>query len=260
MTIGFIGTGHITKAVVEGLCGEGLQSEPILLSPRNREVSAGLAARFEAVSVALDNQAVLDGAETVVLAVRPQVAPKILNELRFRADHCIVSLIALRPEAELGPLIAPATRVSRAVPLPSASQRLGPVVYYPEDEAVGALISRFGEPIPAGSESAFHRMWTLTALVAPYYALMAELTAWAVEGGVAPGTARAYLDSMFHTFTVMAQGGAESYGALAASAQTKGGINEQAMAILGEHDAFAPWCEAVDAVFRRMERGMAEAG
>ncbi|MCA9625803.1 MAG: hypothetical protein KC731_42565 [Myxococcales bacterium] len=54
----------------------------------------------------------------------------------------------------------------------SAARRLGPVVYYPEDEAVRALIARFGTPIPARSESAFHRLWTLTALVAPYYALM----------------------------------------------------------------------------------------
>ena len=60
MTIGFIGTGHITKAVVEGLCGDGDPPAPILLSPRNRTVAADLAGRFESVSVATDNQAVLD--------------------------------------------------------------------------------------------------------------------------------------------------------------------------------------------------------
>jgi pyrroline-5-carboxylate reductase len=260
MTIGFVGTGHITKAVVEGLCDESGAPEPILLSPRNPKVAADLANRFDGVSVAADNQAVLDGAETVVLAVRPQVAPEILSALEFRADHLIVSLIALRPEAELAPLITPATRVSRAVPLPSAARRLGPVVYYPHDEKVEALLARFGTPIAAGSESAFHRMWTLTSLVAPYYGLMAEMMAWVEEGGVAPDTARSYLDAMFHTLAVMARDGEASYSDLAASAQTKGGINEQVMAVLSQRAAYAPWREGVDAVFRRMERGMAEAG
>lgn len=259
MTIGFIGTGHITKSVVEGLCGDGGSPEPILLSPRNAEVSADLAMRFDAVSVAADNQAVLDGAETVVLALLPPAAPEILGALSFRVDHQVVSLIALRPAAELAPLLAPATRICRAVPLPSAARRLGPVVYFPKDESVAALLGRFGTPVAAESESAFHRMWTLTSLVAPYYALMGELMAWAEEGGVAPETARAYLDSMFHTLGAMASGGAVSYPDLAASAQTKGGINEQVMAILTERDALAPWREGVEAVFQRMERGMAEA-
>lgn len=260
MTIGFIGVGHITKAVVEGLCGDSGPPEPILLSPRNAKVAADLAARFDGVSVAADNQAVLDGAQTVVLAVLPPAAPEILGALAFQPDHQVVSLIALRPQAELAPLVAPATRICRAVPLPSAARRLGPVVYYPEDAAVAALIGRFGTPIAAESESAFHRMWTLTSLVAPYYALMGEMMAWAEEGGVAPATARAYLDSMFHTLGAMASGGATSYPNLAASAQTKGGINEQVMGILAEHDALAPWREGVEAVFQRMERGMAKAG
>ncbi|MDA0702471.1 MAG: NAD(P)-binding domain-containing protein [Proteobacteria bacterium] len=259
MTIGFIGTGHITKAVVEGLCGDGGPPEPILLSPRNAMVAADLAARFDAVSVAADNQAVLDGAETVMLAVLPPATPEILGALSFRPDHLVVSLIALRPAAELAPLVAPATRICRAVPLPSAARRLGPVVYYPEDEDVAALIAHFGTPIAAASETAFHRMWTLTSLVAPYYALMGELMAWAEEGHVPPETARAYLDAMFQTLGAMASDGVVSYPNLAASAQTKGGINEQVMGILAQRDALAPWREGVEAVFQRMERGLAKA-
>ena len=81
MTLGFIGVGHIAGAVITGLCTSPGWSEPILLSPRSTSMAAALAARFPLVSVAADNQAVIDGCGRLVLAVRPQVAATVLGVL-----------------------------------------------------------------------------------------------------------------------------------------------------------------------------------
>ena len=81
---GVLGVGEIAGAMVTGLC-EGVDDAPtVLLSPRNAERSAALAARYPSVAVAADNQAVVDGCATLVLSLRPQDARAILGELRFR--------------------------------------------------------------------------------------------------------------------------------------------------------------------------------
>ena len=59
---GVLGVGALASAIVTGLC-EGVADPPaIVLSPRNADTAADLAARFESVSVAADNQAVVDAA------------------------------------------------------------------------------------------------------------------------------------------------------------------------------------------------------
>lgn len=84
MNLGFVGTGAITSAIVTGLNASDAGRDGILVSPRNAEVAAALAARFPNVAVAASNQAVLDGSDVVMLAIRPQVTVEVLSSLEFR--------------------------------------------------------------------------------------------------------------------------------------------------------------------------------
>ncbi len=61
MKLGFIGTGALTSAIVTGLRSLPDVDVPVVLSPRNADIAAGLASRFADVRMARDNQAVLDG-------------------------------------------------------------------------------------------------------------------------------------------------------------------------------------------------------
>src|SRR3954451_13658991 len=72
--LGFVGVGAIAEALIAGLCAGGEQRGTFLLSPRNAQLSKGLAERFAFVKVAADNQAVVDGSDIVFLAVTPQIA------------------------------------------------------------------------------------------------------------------------------------------------------------------------------------------
>src|SRR5262245_31111364 len=131
MTVGFIGTGAITAAIVTGLNAEGGSRYAIRLSPRNAAVAAGLASRFAKVSVCGSNQEVLDASHTVVLAVRPQVAAQVLSRLRFASGHIVISLIAGFSTDRIADLVSPVSNISRAIPLPSVAQRRCPIAIYP---------------------------------------------------------------------------------------------------------------------------------
>jgi pyrroline-5-carboxylate reductase len=82
MTYGVIGVGRIAEAIVTGLCDGVAESPDVLLSPRNAEIAEGLARRYDTVTGAAGNHAVVDGAPVVLLCVRPQSAAEVLGELR----------------------------------------------------------------------------------------------------------------------------------------------------------------------------------
>ena len=136
--LGFVGTGAITSAIVTGLNAAGLGGDTILVSPRNAETAAALAAKFPSVTVAASNQAVLDGSDVVMLAVRPQVAAEVLSELKFRADHRVISLMAIVPLEQVRAMVVPAHTVTRAVPLPLVADCCGPTPIFPPDQGPAA--------------------------------------------------------------------------------------------------------------------------
>src|ERR1700761_5085555 len=114
MTLGFVGTGEITSAMVTGLSSS-TAPHSVRLSPRNLAIAADLAHRFPNVSIAASNQDVLDTCETVVIAVKPAVARDVLSELHFRPDHHVISVVSGLSSQNVSQLVVPATVVTRAV-------------------------------------------------------------------------------------------------------------------------------------------------
>ncbi len=254
MTIGFIGTGNIASALVRGLCASARPPSRILVSPRNTEKAARLAAEFAQVQITTDNQAVVDESDTVILSALPQAAEKILGALTFRAEQRIISLIAVTPLGLTRRLVSPAESVVRAVPLPSAARGLGPIGLYPGDAEAIELLGRLGTPVPAESEHDFEVLWATTALIAPYIALLEEVCGWAVGGGVEAATARAYVASMFHAISVLALEERQvTLGDLRAEAVTPGGLNEQALGEIREKGGYRAFASALDSILRRLE-------
>ncbi|WP_312809982.1 NAD(P)-binding domain-containing protein [Corynebacterium variabile] len=69
--IGVIGVGEIAEALVVGLLSDPAGAPGrVVLSPRGAARAAGLAARFDAVSVATSNAEVVEAADTVIVSVR----------------------------------------------------------------------------------------------------------------------------------------------------------------------------------------------
>ena len=89
--IGFIGVGTMNSAIVRGLCTLPAPPERLVLSPRNAEKAAALAAEFPSlVSVAATNQAVVDAADVVFVGTLPAATEEVLRALKFRASQTVV--------------------------------------------------------------------------------------------------------------------------------------------------------------------------
>lgn len=256
MKLGFIGTGALTAAIVAGVKSLADDDVSILLSPRNEKVAADLAARFSDVQVATDNQAVLDGSETVMLAVRPQVAQQVISDLRFRKDHRVVSLIATLPLDGVGTLVAPATHIVKALPMPMIAHRQGATIIYPPDRELSALFGRLGKAIEVKDAATFDALSVVTATFASYFTYVDTIQNWLHRHGVADTTARDYVVTLYQALA-HAPGVAPHGGSMALSEEyaTRGGINEQVLNELTERGVFEAFNESLDKVHRRIVGG-----
>lgn len=250
MKIGFVGIGNIAAALVEGFSTE--SDLELFLSPRNETRSKALAAQFPRVTRLESNQAVLDRSEIVVISVRPPVAAEVLGALKFRADHVVVSLVALLNYADLAAMVRPAVAVSRAIPMPAAAKHNCPIALYRPAPVVEELFARVGEPLVVSDEPQLHALWTLTGLITPFYDLLAVLSGWATAHGVEPLTANAYTAHLFQSLAALAQlDPGAGFPAFALHAATPGGLNEQAGREIRETGAHRAWIEAAERLLPR---------
>jgi pyrroline-5-carboxylate reductase len=256
MNLGFIGTGEITVAMVTGFCTAESPPQRIIVSPRNAEKAATLAAAFPIVEVATDNQAVVEASDWLVLALLPTVAEEVLASLRFKPGQKMVSVIAGLPLARIAELAAPAEALSQVLPLPPAARHLGPVGICPPNDAVAELFSRIGTPVEVAGGAEFDAFWTITSLMAPYYGLLQHSATWLVENGVPSEAAGRYVGAMFHALAENArQAGTQGFAQLAESSQTPGGLNEQTYRALRDAGVYRHMDQALDAVLARLQSG-----
>jgi len=118
MRLGFIGTGTIASAVVQGLAG---RSHEIRISARSRANSEVLAASIAEVQIA-ELQEILDHSDVVFLGLMLQAAPPILAALTFRRDLRVVSFMAGADLDQVAGLVAPAHVSAVMMPFPGIAQ------------------------------------------------------------------------------------------------------------------------------------------
>ncbi|WP_296745033.1 pyrroline-5-carboxylate reductase [Mesorhizobium sp.] len=253
MKLGFVGTGALSSAIVTGLKSLPGETTPVVISPRNEQIAAGLAARYPDVRVAADNQAVLDQCDTVMLAVRPQIAREVLQELRFRPDHHVVSLIATVSRDEIAALVAPATHVGKALPMPMIARLEGATIICPPDPIVAAFFGRLGQVIEVEDPCEFDALSVVTATYASYFKYLDTIHAWVRSQGVSGDKARDYIASIYKALANAPDTAPdEDFMHLAQDYATRGGINEQVLRELTERGTFDAFAESLGRVHRRV--------
>ncbi len=253
MKLGFIGTGALTSAIVTGLKSVADNSVPVLLSPRNEEIAAGLASRYPDVHVAPDNQAVLDNCDTIMLAIRPQIAHEVLPELRFRRSHHVVSLIAILSREEIAALIAPMEQVTKALPMPMIAYRQGATIICPPDPDVAAFFGKLGKVIEVEDSSEFDALSVVTATFATYFKYLDTIHGWLKDHGVADAKARDYIATLFKALANAPETTPDAgFMHLAEEYATRGGINEQVLRELTAGNVFDLFAKSLDGVHRRI--------
>ncbi len=254
MKLGFIGTGNIASAVVEGFCTAGMEELSIYLSPRNEVQSKYLAGKYACVTRMESNQAVLDHADIVFIGVRPAVAEAVVRELQFRQDHTVVSFVPFLKYASLTGIVAPAGTACRAIPLPSVAVHQCPIPIFPPTPAITQLFSHIGQPLEVDDEQQLIALWTLTGLITPFYDMLLALSNWTTAKGVPAATANAYIANMYQALSYMAQQAAPiDFRELSRHAATPKGMNEQAGSAIRESGAHQQYAIAADRLLERFK-------
>lgn len=148
--IAVIGVGHLGGTLVQGWIGPGGVVAPTFVLSRRR---IGLLQRWKesGCSIASTNAEAVEGADCVLLAVKPQQAEEVLREIggSVRDARAIVSTVTGLPLARIREL-APGPGVVRAMPNTAAAigQSMTCLASLPGDEAalaeVQALFDRIG--------------------------------------------------------------------------------------------------------------------
>lgn len=254
MRIGFVGTGAIAHAIVAGLSATNHGLQGISVSPRNADVAAGLAESYPLVRIASSNQDVIDNSDVVFLSVRPQVAREVLSELRFRAEVCVVSVIATYSISMVRALASPAEIVVRAIPLPSVADLRGPTAIYPANANVERLFKDLGYVLAVGSERELDAVSAISAEMASFFALLAAQQHWVMRRGLTETSARKYIGAFTYALAATAQDDAgKSFEQLIEEHTTPGGINEQLHRDIVEAGALRSHEAALERIMARIE-------
>lgn len=244
--VGFIGTGHLTSFLVEGLKRAGAD-HTITVSPRNRKRAAALKQRFS-VAVAADNQAVVNAADVVLVCVRPGEGEAVLAPLRFRPDHLVISAMAAVPRATVARLARPAHVVVAMMPGHANALGQGPVAIHPADEAARSFFSPLGPVHAYDDEATFRAASAFGGFSGMSFSWMKQLVDWFIAHGLEVDDARRLVAETLKGNAEVLLADAAPLDDLIAGIATPGGLTELGNRILEEGGATAAWQAALDAV------------
>lgn len=252
MKIGVIGVGIIASYIVTGFC-KSENEHKILLSPRNAQKSAELASKYpQKVTVASDNQEVLDSCEVVILALLPDRTEEILSKLNFRREHKIISVIPILGLPKIKEIIGDTKILVDVLPLPFIAQGIGPLAIYPPESEMVELLKPLGDLIMVDTLEEMSIIRTTTALMSPYYELVFHIVDWCGAKGLPETKSKAYVTSFFSALSKLASQTEEGKLEDLAKEMTPGGLNWQATEFLRQSGAFEAWQKALEPVFHRV--------
>ena len=255
MKLGFIGTGKITSAVVTGICGSKISFKKILLSPRNKNVSRKLKKKFKKVSIAKNNQEVLNSCNWVFLAVTPTVGEKIIKHLRFRSSQTIVSFISTMTLPQLKKAIKVKATIVRAVPLPPISLKKGPVPLFPPNKKIKNFFDKLGTTVEINNEKLSKNFWSTSGMMAPFYELLSTMSNWLVKRGVKRDKAQKYITSLFVALSEDAVVNSnKDLKYLVKESQTPRGLNEQGVKELRKAGFYRATEKTLNSILKRLNK------
>ena len=251
MNIGFLGSGHITSSIIEGIFKSKLKIKKIYISPRNKLISKKLSKRFKKVIVSNNNQQVIDSSSWVFLAVTPNIGNKILKNLRFNKSKKIISLISTININRLKK-ITKNKNISRVIPLPFIGMRKGPIIICPNDNKLKNFFKYLGKVIELNSENTSKSFWATSSFMASFYNLLNETSSWLVSKGIKRNKAENYTRELFLALSEDAMNKNKiSLKQLVLESQTPGGTNAYVLKELKKKKFYKVQQKVLNSIFKK---------
>jgi len=250
--IGLIGVGHLGQYLVKGFAKADKDLQFFLADPYPQK-ARDLFSKSGAF-VTTRNQEVVDKAQIIIVATRPDDVEKALADIKFLPEQIVVSVAAGVELKRLEPLVSPAKAI-RALPISCVAINKSPVLIYPDNKSVQDLFSLLGFVHLMPDEDTFSPG---TALVGAFYAwmflLMKEAASWTTNEGIEPKMARQLVIQTIEGACGMALNQENmSLEDIWETLATPGGISEYGARVLSEKGCISAWSKALDAVTHKMQ-------
>ena len=255
MNLGFIGTGKITSSVVSGICRSRISFKKIILSPRNKIVAKKLKKQFRKVSIAKNNQEIVNSCNWVFLAVTPSVGQKIIKNLKFKSSQTIVSFISTMTLPQLKKAIKVKATIVRAIPLPPISLKKGPIPLFPPNKKIKNFFDKLGTTVEINNEKLSKNFWSTSGMMAPFYELLNTMSNWLVKRGVKRDKAQKYITSLFVALSEDAVVNSnKDLKYLVKESQTPRGLNEQGVKALRKSGFYRSTEKTLNSILKRLNK------
>jgi len=255
MNLGFIGTGKITSSVVIGICRSKISFKKIILSPRSRNIAKKLKKKFRKVSIAKNNQEVVNSCNWVFLAVTPTVGQKIIKNLKFKPSQTIISFISTMTLPQLKKAIRVKATIARAIPLPPISLKKGPVPLFPPNKKIKNFFDKLGTAVEINNEKLSKNFWSTSGMMAPFYELLSTMSNWLVKRGVKRDKAQKYITSLFVALSEDAVVNSnKDLKYLVKESQTPRGLNEQGVKELRKFGFYRSTEKTLNSILKRLNK------
>ena len=255
MKLGFIGTGKIASSVIIGICNSKIKFKKIIVSPRNRRTSSLLRKKFRKVSIAKNNQEVINNSNWVFLSITPNVGKKIIKDLRFKKNQTIISFISTITLPQLKKMIKVKSDIIRAIPLPPISLKKGPVPICPPNKKVKNFFDKIGSTVEIKNEKLSINFWSTSGMMASYYEMLKVMSEWLVKKGVKRTDAQKYITTLFLALSEDAVvNSKKELKYLVKESQTPKGLNEQGLKEMNKRGVYKSVINTLNSIHKRLNK------
>ena len=255
MKLGFIGTGKIASSVILGVCKSKIKFRQIIVSPRNKRIANNLKKKFKKVSIAKNNQDVINKSNWIFLSVTPKVGDKIIKDLKFKSNQTIISFISTINLSELKKMIKVKSKIVRAIPLPPISIKKGPVPICPPNRQVKSFFDKIGSTIEIKNEKLSINFWSTSGMMASYYEMLRVMSNWLVKKGIKKQDAQKYITSLFLALSEDAVvNSKKDLKHLVKESQTPKGLNQQGLNTMSKKGVYKSVVNTLNSIHKRLNK------
>jgi len=227
MKLGFIGTGNIVSDVVTGISKSKIKYKQIIISPRNKKKALYLKKKFKKISIARNNQEVINNSDWIFLGLLPKIGEKILPGLKFKKNQILISFMSTPNCSRLKKLIKKNLIIIRAIPMPPIRLGKGPVAIFPPNKKVKNFFNNIGTTIEINNEKLSKNFWAISGTMASFYELLNILSNWLIRKKINKLNAQKYVTLLYSALAELAVTNSSKPLKRLVDEQTPGGLNWQ---------------------------------
>ena len=249
MNVGFIGTGEIAEALIEGITGQG---HKIYVSNRSNLRSQRLSKEYSDV-IACENDEVCSSSDIIFICLMASVARNILPKLSFRSDHQIISVMANINRHDLKSYCLPAKNICITIPLPFVAKGGCPLPVYPHSDALSVLYGTNNSIIVLESPDHIAPHFVISAMLSPVFSLFDLASKWLGSKTGNELQSEIYLTHLFKGYLdFMPDNERERFTAALHSLSTEGGLNSTLKAHMQEKGTYSALSDGLALLEKRL--------